>query len=467
MNLTFAFDEFSVCKGGTRGTMSTSLLTRDLSDAVSPGSLILPCDGRYESARRVWNGMTDKRPAAIVRARDVEDIRSAVVVARRHETIVAVRGGGHSLPGLSTCDDGVMIDLSNLDDVSIDPVSATASVSGGTLLGGLDKAGMTHRLVVPASVVSHTGAAGLTLGGGMGWLSRRFGLTIDHLLKVEIITANGDSIEASAEVEPELFWGLRGGGGNFGIATKFHFRMRQLGAVTTGTWDYDLSRSQKALRQLADYAKYAPRELTTAFNLTQKTLSVSAFHSGAADQGMTLISPFGSLAGEGTGTCGPSDFVAFQSRSDEHARWGRRYYAKGGFLAELSEEAIDCMTAAMRSSPSVDSEIYVLQLGGAISDISDHATAYSGRGAQYYWIVQPIWDDRKLDSNCLTWGRRIAAQLATLSMEGNYVNEQADFGGDVAVKAYGAEKFDRLQRLKARFDPGNLFRLNQNISPKS
>ncbi len=448
--------------------MNTSFLACELRDSVSPDSLILPHDDRYESARRVWNGMTDKKPAAIVRVNSIEDIRSAINVARRHQSIVAVRGGGHSLPGLSTCDGGVMIDLSNLDEVVIDPVSATATVSGGTLLGGLDKEGIAHGLVVPAGVVSHTGAAGLTLGGGMGWLSRRFGLTIDHLLKVEIVTASGDIIEASANVEPELFWGLRGGGGNFGIATKFHFNMRELGAVTTGTWAYDLSHSHKVLRQFADYAQSAPQELTTAFNLTDKSLSVSAFHSGAADDGMTLVLPFAGLAGAGTGTgtCGPSDFIAFQSRSDEHARWGRRYYAKGGYLAELSDEVIDCMTAAMGTSPSADSEIYVLQLGGAISDVSDKATAYTGRAAQYYWIVQPIWDDPKLDSACLTWGRSIAAQLVTLSMEGNYVNEQADVGGDVAAQAYGAEKFDRLQRLKARFDTGNLFRLNQNIPPK-
>ena len=447
--------------------MSKSRLAIELRNAVSHDSLILPDDRRYELARCVWNGIADKKPAAIIRAHTVEDVRGSINVARRHQCLLAVRGGGHSLPGLSTCDDGVMIDLSYLDDVAVDPVSVTATACGGTLLGGLDRAGFAHGLVVPAGVVSHTGVAGLTLGGGMGWLSRRFGLTVDNLLKVEVMTADGGIIEASAENEPELFWRLRGGGGNFGIAMKFHFRARELGAVTTGTWEYDLSCCQKALRQLADYSKSAPPELTTAFNVTQKGLSVSAFHSGAADRGITLVSPFGGLAGAGAGTCGPSDFIAFQSRSDEHARWGRRYYAKGGYLAELSHNVIDCMLAAMRSSPSPDSEIYVLQLGGAISDIRDDATAYTGRAAQFYWVVQPIWDDAKLDSACLQWGRTIAAQLATQSMEGNYVNEQADVGGDLAAKAYGAAKFDRLQRLKAQFDPGNLFRLNQNIPPKA
>jgi FAD/FMN-containing dehydrogenase len=447
--------------------MNTSLLADDLRSAVSRNSLILPNDDRYELSRRVWNGMADKRPAAIVRVESVEDIRRSITIASLHQSLVAVRGGGHSLPGFSTCENGVVIDLSNLNDVVVDPLSATVEVSGGTLLGSLDRAGKVHGLVVPAGVVSHTGAAGLTLGGGMGWLSRRFGLTIDHLLKVELVTAEGETIEASAESEPELFWGVRGGGGNFGIATKFHFKMRELGTVTTGTWEYDLSKSRKALRQLADHARSAPPDLTTAFNLTHAGLSVSAFHSGAAGQGMTLVAPFGHLEGAGAGTCGLTDFVGFQSRSDHHARWGRRYYAKGGYLAALSHDVIECMAAAVQTSPSQDSEIYVLQLGGAIGHIGDNATAYTGRTAQYYWIVQPIWDDPKFDSDCLTWGRNIAAQLTTLSMDGNYINEQADVGGDLAAKAYGLEKFDRLQRLKARFDPGNLFRLNQNIPPKS
>jgi FAD/FMN-containing dehydrogenase len=427
---------------------------------------IYPDSPEYERKRRVWNGLIDRRPSAIVQASAIDDILEVVAVAKRTGLALAVRGGGHSLPGLSTCDDGLVLDLSQLNSIVVDPIAQTASVEGGALLGNLDAAGAPHGLVVPAGVVSHTGAAGLTLGGGMGWLSRRFGLTIDSLRSAEIITANGDVIRASDENEPELFWGIRGGGGNFGIVTKFHFAMHKLGVVSAGSWEYEHAHSRTALFRLADLAKAAPREFTAVFNVTKVRLSVTAFHSGVAQGGDELLASFGQLAGAGIRSYGSNDFLAFQSRSDEHVRWGRRTYAKGGYLDALDGETIDCMIAAVKSSPSPDSEIYVIQLGGAISDISDDATAYTGRAAQFYWIVQPIWDDAEFDVACLAWGRKIAAQMTAFSMEGNYVNEQADYGGELALKAYGAQKFRRLQKLKARFDPDNLFKLNQNIVPK-
>jgi FAD/FMN-containing dehydrogenase len=442
-----------------------SLLLDALKSSKFDGTLISPDHPKYESGRRVWNGLIDRKPLVIIQAKNQDDILKVVELARRNALTLAVRGGGHSLPGLSTCDGGVLLDLSHLNQINIDPIARLASVEGGALLGSVDAAGAPHGLVVPAGVISHTGVAGLTLGGGMGWLSRRFGLTIDSLLAADIVTANGDMICASQNNEPELFWGIRGGGGNFGIVTKFHFRMHEIGYVTAGAWEYDLAQAHKALLRLADMARAAPRELTTAFSVTRKNLSVTAFHSGQPDKGLEGVFPFGNLAGLGIGTFGKVDFTTVQSRSDEHACWGRRYYAKGGYLAELSREVIACMLAAMNSTPSSDSEIYVIQLGGAVTDVSDDATAYTGRAAQYYWIVQPIWDDPKLDIDCLAWGRKIGAQMTTLSMDGNYVNEQADVGGDLALKAYGADKFQRLQRLKARFDPGNVFRLNQNIQP--
>lgn len=451
---------------GNRGNiMQHSSLLDTLKSAKFDGGLISSGHLEYESARRVWNGLIDRKPLAIVQAKNQDEILKVIEFARRYSLPLAVRGGGHSLPGLSTCDGGVLLDLSRLNQINIDPVARLISVESGALLGSVDAAGAPYGLVVPAGVVSHTGVAGLTLGGGMGWLSRRFGLTIDSLLAVDIITANGDVICANENNDPELFWGIRGGGGNFGIVTKFHFRMHELGSVTTGAWEYELAQSRKALLQLAYLARTAPRELTTAFNVTRKNLSVTAFHSGQPDKGLKAVFPFGNLAGVGVGTFGPVDFTTVQSRSDEQACWGRRYYAKGGYLAELNSDVIDCMLAAMSSTPSPDSEIYVIQLGGAISDISDNATAYTGRTAQFYWIVQPIWDDPKFDVECLAWGRKIAAQMTVFSMDGNYVNEQADVGGDLALKAYGAEKFRRLQRLKACFDPSNIFRLNQNIQP--
>jgi FAD/FMN-containing dehydrogenase len=432
---------------------------------IAAERLILPDNAGFEAARRVWNGMSDKRPAAIVRAREIDDIHKTISALSGGNIALAVRGGGHSLPGLSTCDDGVVLDLAGLNTIDINPATRRAVVDGGALLGDLDRAGIQHGLVVPAGVVSHTGAGGLTLGGGMGWLSRRFGLTIDSLLAVDLITADGSLIQASAENEPELFWGLRGGGGNFGVAVKFHFRMHELGSVVTGTWSYDVRKTCVALLRFLQLARAVPRELTTSLVLTKQILKVTAFCSGLVDGRSDLLAPFAELAGRGEGAFGPTVFTAFQKRSDEHARWGRRYYAKGGYFGEINEAMITCMEQAMTTSPTPDSEIYVLQLGGAVTDVGDEQTAYTGRAAQFYWIVQPIWDDPKDDMACMTWGRQTAAELTRFSMAGNYVNEQADFGSELAKKAYGNSKYRRLQKLKARFDPGNMFRLNQNIVP--
>lgn len=446
--------------------MQQSLPLSALKAAQFDGLIISPEHSEYENARRVWNGMIDRRPLAIVRPHTQDDIVKVVQIAKRFELPLAIRCGGHSFPGFSTCDDGVVLDLSQMNKITIDPKTRVANVEGGALLGAVDAAGAPHGLVVPAGVVSHTGVAGLTLGGGMGWNSRRFGLTIDSLLGVDLVTANGEIIHASADQEPELFWGLRGGGGNFGIVTKFYFRMHELGDVITGTWIYPMAQGESALQHLAEHALNAPRELTSSFVVMRDQLKVTAFWSGQAGKGHDHVSSFGHLAGSGDGTFGPTDFPEFQGRSDELAAWGRRYYVKSGFLAKLDHAAISCLLAALSSSPAADCEILVNQLGGAVADVSDEATAYTGRKAAFFWLVQPIWDDPKDDIACLAWGRKIAAELAALSMEGNYVNEQAEIGGDLVVKAYGAEKFRRLQELKTKFDPTNLFRLNQNIVSK-
>jgi FAD/FMN-containing dehydrogenase len=352
-----------------------------------------------------------------------------------------------------------------MNKIEVDADRCLAKVSGGALLGDLDRSGEPFGLVVPAGVVSHTGAAGLTLGGGMGWLSRRYGLTIDSVVSMNLITAGGESVTVSADNEPDLFWGLRGGGGNFGVVTEFTYNMHPLGLVWSGLWKYPLAKAPQALQSLGHLASKAPRELTTSFNLTVAGLSVSAFWSGAERSADALLSPFGKLADGGQGESGETRFVSHQSRHDELLRWGRRYYSKGGFFHELTDKIIHAMMGIASAFPTEDSDIYVLQLGGAVGDVDDSATAYTGRAAGYYWITSACWDDVNDDMRCIAWGRSAAAELARLSMSGNYVNEQGDMERDIAVKAYGVEKYKRLQRLKARLDPGNLFRLNQNIEP--
>jgi len=445
--------------------MDISPLTARLRRVKFHGDVMHAEDSGYEAARKVWNGVFDKRPAAIVRVRSVEDIAHTIEVAAQSDVLLAVRCGGHSLPGLSTCNDGIVLDMSLMNHIKVDPIARTAEVEGGSLLGDLDRAGAPHGLVVPAGVVSHTGAAGLTLGGGMGWLSRRYGLTIDSLISVDLVTANGTKFTANSEVQPDLFWGLRGGGGNFGVVTKFKYRMHSLGRVSVGNWQYSITAARDGLRRLHELADVAPRELTTGFNITGTEFKVTAFWSGDEKLASNVLAPFGTLSGEATGGYGSSDFIAHQSRHDDFLSWGRRYYSKGGFFGDLTDEIISALVMAVESIPTPESDIYVIQLGGAVADVPDSATAYSGRAAKYYWLVSPVWDDTADDSRCLAWGRTIAAQFATLSMSGNYVNEQGDTGKEVAISAYGAEKYGRLQKLKSRFDPKNLFRLNQNIEP--
>lgn len=446
--------------------MVLARLFREFDGSAISGTVIGGEHSDYERLRRVWNGLSDRRPAAIVRAGNEADVQRVVHVAAEHGTRLAIRGGGHSLPGLSTCDDGIVLDLSRMNRVAVDPIGRVAEVEGGALLGQLDAAGSASGLVTPAGVVSHTGIAGLTLGGGMGWLSRRFGLTIDNLLSADVVTADGRLVSASPDHEPELFWGLRGGGGNFGVVTKFRFRMHPLGSVLVGRWDYPPEAIATVLRGYRDLVAHAPRELASAFFMTRSNLTLTAFWSSSGEASETTVRAFGMLGRPLSGLVGGQTFLELQSRGDVHYAWGRRYYAKGGFLGGLEDRVIDYLADAIAGAPTPDSELYCIQLGGAIADVEEDATAYSGRNAAFYWIAEPVWDDPRDDVRCLAWGRSTAQGLAAMSQAGNYVNEQADVGKEVAYHAYGAAKYERLARLKARFDPSNLFRLNQNIEPK-
>ncbi len=302
----------------------------------------------------------------------------------------------------------------------------------------------------------------------MGWLSRRMGLTIDSLLAAEVCLADGRLVRASEAEEPELFWGLSGGGGNFGVVTRFVFRLHELGPFLSGGWTYPASESANVLARYVELlATRASRQLSTAFTSLASGVRVTAVWSGSDHGAEAAVAAFGELGKPSSGSLGGVTFVELQSRLDDHFAWGRRYYAKGGFFDTISAEAIDRIATSVASAPTADCEIYVLQLGGAVSDVADGATAYTGRQAGFYWIVEPVWDDPADDARCITWGRETAAQLSSLSMSGNYVNEQSEFGGDMALKAYGEQKYRRLAALKAQFDPDNLFRLNQNLLPTS
>jgi len=322
-----------------------------------------------------------------------------------------------------------------------------------------------HGLAVPAGVVSHTGIGGLTLGGGMGWLSRLHGLTVDSLVGVDIVTPDGALRRASAEREPDLFWALRGGGGNFGVVVAFEFQARVLGPVSAGKWVYPLADIHDAMVGAALIAADAPRELTISFSATRIGVALTALWTGAPARADAALAPFGRLTASATGGHGPVSFLDLQSRTDQHAAWGRRYYAKGGFVRDVDAALVGCIVVALAAAPTDHSEVYAPQLGGAVADVDEDATAYSGREAGFYWLVEPIWDDPADDVRCLEWGRRHGGRLAALSMDTNYVNEQADTGGGFPEQAYGSSKYQRLREIKARYDPTNLFRLNANIEP--
>src|SRR5262245_1970163 len=320
--------------------MDKAALARDLANADLDGELVDGSHVLYERLRRVNNGLIDRRPAAIVRATSKRDVQTVVRIAAEREALLAVRCGGHSFPGLSTCDGGIVLDLSLMNEVMVDPEARTVEVGGGCLLGDVDAATLGQGLVTPAGVVSHTGVGGLTLGGGMGWLSRRFGMTVDNLLGVDIVMADGRLLRINAEKEPDLFWAIRGGGGNFGVVTKFWFRTHALGPAIIGRWSYPVAEASAVLRRYRELLQGAPRALTTLVVVLPTELLLTALWSGPEEGGEAAIARFGTLGQATPVPNSPKTFLELQRAADERMAWGRRYYAKGGFFADVDETTI-------------------------------------------------------------------------------------------------------------------------------
>ncbi|MDX1402625.1 MAG: FAD-binding oxidoreductase [Kiloniellales bacterium] len=445
--------------------MVAAVLSRALNRAQLDGDVFHPAHREYDKYRRVWNATADHLPGAIVRARSASDVEKVVTIAAQQGVVLAVRGGGHSLPGLSTCDGGMVLDLSLMNSVQVDRAAQRAEVQGGALLGDLDRAGVPAGLVVPAGIVSHTGVGGLTLGGGMGWLSRRFGLTIDNLLAVDIVTADGRLRRVSADTDPDLFWAIRGGGGNFGVVSRFVFKMNDLGPVLVGYWAYPAAEASNVLKRFNELARAAPREITAGFFLSPGELGVIAICSGPQANSEDGIAAFGTLGQTTSSSLGEMSFLDLQQMHDETMAWDRRYYMKGLFLWEIDNAAIERMTQDIAEAPTAETEYYVLQLGGAVCDVEEDATSYSGRNAGFYCLIGTAWDDKKYDEPSIGWGRTAASRMTEIAMSRNYVNEQTEASREIARESYGEEKYRRLAKLKGRYDPTNLFRLNQNIEP--
>ena len=437
------------------------------------GEIILPGSAGYDAARIVWNGMIDRRPAVVARAAGVEDVRRTVRFAREQELPIAVRCGGHSLAGFSTCDDGVVLDLSLMRDVDVDPARRVARVAGGTLLSQLDAAAQAHGLVCPVGVVGHTGVAGLTLGGGMGRLQRHFGFSIDNLRSVELVTADDRVLTVSEDEEPDLFWGIRGAGPNFGVVTSFEFDLHELGPVVTqGFVDYPAERGHEIAARVREYLETAPDEVMVSFGVATGTeedgedlvgrpvVYVGATHSGRVDDAEEVLRPLRDL-GPVADTFRQVPYLELQTSGDDDMAWGKRFYMKGGFLAELSDGFIDAALAHTTPRGAVT----LWAQGGAISRIPEETMAFTGRQAPFWLGVESDWDDAADDAALIEWGRTTMAALEPFTAAGHYVNDVIETGRDVVRDVYGEPKYERLVGLKRAFDPDNVFRLNQNIEP--
>jgi FAD/FMN-containing dehydrogenase len=444
------------------------------------GEVILPGQPGYEESRRVFNGAFERHPGLIARCACTSDVAAAVDVARERGLLVAVRGGGHSLSGLSTCDDGIVIDLSGLKSITIDPERRTARAGGGVLWGEFDAATQTHGLHTPGGRATTTGIAGFTLGGGYGWTSSKYGLACDNLLSAEVVLADGTVVRASEHEHPDLFWGIRGGSGNFGVVTEFEFRLHPLGpTVLAGLMMFPIERAQQVMRGWRDCADAAPDELSTACVVViappepfvppelqgKPVVGVAALYVGDSDQGAETVQPLKDL-GPAVDLVGPTPYTAFQAALDPLAPWGIRVYARGEYMPALGDDAIDTFLAhavdlTVAGAPL--SQMVIFRLGQAIAAVPDDASAFSHRDAQYIFhpitaLYNPADDERMIGAT-----RAFAAAMRPFSTGGAYLNFTLE--ADRVRDAYGEAKYARLVALKDKYDPGNLFRLNQNVRP--
>ena len=442
------------------------------------GQLILPGDREYDSSRIVWNATADRHPAVIARCTRAEDVVAAVRFAREHDLVIAVRGGGHSVAGFSTCDAGIVIDLSGMRAVHVDPVKRIARVQGGALLEQLDRAAQEYGLACPVGVVGHTGVGGLTLGGGMGRLERKHGYTIDNLISVDLVTADGDVRHVSEEDDPELFWGLRGAGANFGIATMFEFRLHPIGPnVTTAAVVFRIERAREAAALYRDLSRSAPDHMHLGFGLATApggrgaipgqrgvaTVAVGASHVGDQRDAERDLRPLRGHVEPILETLTPTTYLALQKMSDEEMAWGKRFYMKGAFLDELSDAAVD--RAAEQVSIAPEYARFRNRIMFPIANEAGRVMAFTGRTAAYWLGVQVFWLEPERDHEYIAWGRTTMAAIKPFTRAGHYVNDIVEQGDDVVRSIYGNAKYERLLTLKRAYDPDNVFRLNQNIRP--
>jgi hypothetical protein len=458
-----------------------ALLTTFAAEAVTTlgktfaGQLLQPADPGYEEARKVHNGLVDKRPALIARCLGVADIVEVVHLARTLNLEVAVRGGGHNVAGRATVDGGLMIDLSLMKGIHVDPKARTTRAQGGVTWGELNRETQLYGLATTGGVVSTTGIAGLTLGGGIGWLMGKYGLALDNLRSVELVTADGRTLRVSEDENADLFWAVRGGGGNFGIATSFEFQLHTVGpAVTAGVVFWPLHAARDVLRLFRELAASASDDLMLMASVVGapdgsgvKTASIAACHCGSLRDGEATLRPIRTLGTPVTGTIGPMSYCDVNAMLDEGYPKGALNYWKSHFLPDLTDAAIDTMVDAFARCPSPISEILLEHFHGAATRVAIGDTAFPLRSAGYNFLVLSQWTSPVDNEPCIAWTRETYAAMQPFVGVGRYVNYlDHDESGDPAVAAYGPN-YRRLQELKAKYDPSNFFHMNQNIHPIS
>jgi FAD/FMN-containing dehydrogenase len=436
----------------------------ELGDALT-GEVLLASHPDYDTARRIWNGMHDKRPALIARCLNSTDVTHAVTFARERELLVAVRGGGHSWPGKSTCDGGMMIDLSRMNEVTVDPEAQRAFAGGGTLLNGLDTAALPHGLVTTAGVVSHTGVGGFTLGGGFGRLNRKFGLAVDNVRSVEIVTADGQVRTISEEQDPDLFWAIRGGGGNFGVVTRFEYQLHPFDRnCLSGMIAWPIEQARDVLDfygewyiGLSDELYAGPAMLTMPDG--QGVLAMEVVYAGDPAAGERELAPLRAVGTPLEDGVGMQDYMVMQTQEDQTFAHGIRSYAKNGMVETVTPELVDAMIEAYRPDPRI--AMFTHTAGGAVKRVDELATAFPHRNAETMIIIGGGWTDPAEDEDAIAVSREWYYQLDPFT--GGYY-DNIEYEGEEAAGNYGPA-YERLRRVKGQYDPMNLFRLNSNIEP--
>jgi FAD/FMN-containing dehydrogenase len=443
------------------------------------GQLIRPGDPAYEQSRKVWNGMIDKHPSLIARCSSKEDIVRSVNFARENDLLTAVRGGGHNVAGNAVCDDGIVIDLSQMKAIEVDKEQRIATAEPGVIWGEFDRATEPFGLITTGGLISTTGIAGFTLGGGIGWAMRKYGLTCDNLISADVITADGRSLTANENENPDLFWGLRGGGGNFGIVSRFQFRLHPINRHIGSLIFYPFEKARELLRFFNDFIRELPDEITPMFAFVtappapfiprefhgKKVVAMILSYIDQSDRGERAIKKLREWGQPIADLTAPMPYTAWQSLLDADAPAGFQNYWKSTYMNEINEEAIEALLSIVPNTPSPRTMVHLQYLSGAVGRVPENATAFAHRNAPIVLNIISLWEDVAQNQKNIDWTRQLYNALEPFSTGAVYVNFLGEEGEDRVRAAYGPKHYERLAALKKKYDPNNFFRLNQNIKP--